>query len=97
LHESEFVEDLIPGSFIKHATEKGGTPHNDLITRNSTIQIDFDAGLSTLLHHHQVESVQILLSFLRLNIAVVALPNEPSFMADDYAKRSRESTKLIFH
>jgi hypothetical protein len=67
LHQSEFAEDLIPGSFIKHATEKGGTPHNDLFTRNSTIQsifrmrplygeIDFDAGLSTLLHHHQSET-----------------------------------------
>ncbi|EXM12924.1 hypothetical protein FOTG_18603 [Fusarium oxysporum f. sp. vasinfectum 25433] len=73
LSQSEFVEDLIPGSFIKHATEKGGTPHNDLFTRNSTIQsmfrmqplygaIDFDAGLSTLLHNYQSETMQILLS-----------------------------------
>ncbi|KAF5256346.1 hypothetical protein FOXYS1_13183 [Fusarium oxysporum] len=108
LHQSEFVEDLIPRSFIKHATEKGGTPQNDLFTRNSTIQstfrmqslydqIYFDAGLSTLLHHHKAETVQILFSFLRLNMAVVALPNKPSFMSDDYAKRNRESTKLVFH
>ena len=58
LHEREFVEDLIPGSSIKHATEQGGIPHNDLFTRNSTIltifrmrppygEIDFDEGLST--------------------------------------------------
>ncbi|KAH7247383.1 uncharacterized protein BKA55DRAFT_571668 [Fusarium redolens] len=108
LNESEFVEDLIPGSFIKHATEKGGTPQNDLFIRNSTIrsifrmqplygQIDFDGGLSMLLHHYQAETVQILLSFLRLNVAVVALPNKPSFMGDDYAKRNRESIKLVFH
>jgi hypothetical protein len=37
LSESEFVEDLIPRSFIKHATEKGGTSHNDLFTQNSAI------------------------------------------------------------
>ncbi|KAK2468105.1 hypothetical protein H9L39_20327 [Fusarium oxysporum f. sp. albedinis] len=108
LHEREYVEDLIPGSFIKHATEKGGTPHNDLFTRNSAIQsifrmrplygeIDFDAGLSTLLHHYQAETVQILLSFLRLNVAVVPLPNKHYAWANDYEKRNRESTKLVFH
>ncbi|EMT67892.1 Chaperone protein DnaJ [Fusarium odoratissimum] len=108
LHEREFVEDLIPGSFIKHATEKGGTPHNDLFTRNSTIQtifrmrplhgeIDFDAGLSTLLHHYQAETVQVLLSFLRLNLAVVPLPNKHCAWSDNYEKRNRESTKLVFH
>ncbi|KAM0364028.1 hypothetical protein ACHAO7_010130 [Fusarium culmorum] len=108
LHEREFVEDLIPRSFIKHATEKGGTAHNDLFTRNSMIQsifhrrplygeIDFDAGLSTLLHHYQAETVQILLSFLRLNVAVVPLPNKHCAWSHDYEKRNRESTKLVFH
>ncbi|KAJ0128909.1 4-O-dimethylallyl-L-tyrosine synthase [Fusarium oxysporum f. sp. albedinis] len=108
LSQSEFVEDLIPGSFIKHATEKGGTPHNDLFTRNSTIQsmfrmqplygaIDFDSGLSTLLHHYQAETLQILLSFLRLNVAVVPLPNKHCATSHDYEKRNRESTKLVFH
>jgi hypothetical protein len=108
LHEREYVEDLIPRSFIKHATEKGGTPHNDLFRRNSTIQtifhmrplygeINFDAGLSTLLHHYQAETVQVLLSFLRLNVAVVPLPNKHCAWSDDYEKRNRESTKLVFH
>ncbi|KAH7169763.1 uncharacterized protein B0J16DRAFT_325632 [Fusarium flagelliforme] len=108
LHEREFVEDLIPGSFIKHVTEKGGTPHNDLFMRNTTIQsifrmrplygeIDFDAGLSTLLHRYQAETVQVLLSFLRLNVAVVPLPNKHCAWANDYEKRNRESTKLVFH
>ncbi|KPA38503.1 chaperone protein [Fusarium langsethiae] len=108
LSQSEFVEDLIPGSFINHATERGGTPHNDLFTRNSTIQtifrmrplygeIDFDAGLSTLLHHYRAETVQILLSLLRLNVAVVPLPNKHCAWSHDYEKRNRESTKLVFH
>ncbi|SCO54301.1 uncharacterized protein FFNC_15446 [Fusarium fujikuroi] len=108
LHEREYVEDLIPRSFIKHATEKGGTPHNDLFTRNSTIQtifrmrplygeIDFDAGVSTLLHRYQAETVQVLLSFLRLNVAIVPLPNKHCAWSHDYEKRNCESTKLVFH
>ncbi|EWZ78416.1 hypothetical protein FOWG_17345 [Fusarium oxysporum f. sp. lycopersici MN25] len=47
LHEREFVEDLIPRSFINHATEKGGTPHNDLFTRNSTIRTNSACDLCT--------------------------------------------------
>lgn len=109
LHQSEPVEDLIPQSFINHATEKGGTPHNGLFMENSTIKaifplrrplynvIDFDTGLSTLLQCHRSETVQILLSFLRLNVAVVALPNRYSYSASDYEKRDRESAKLTFH
>ncbi|RYC79447.1 hypothetical protein BFJ63_vAg17671 [Fusarium oxysporum f. sp. narcissi] len=60
-------------------------------------EIDFDAGLSTLLHHYQAETVQILLSFLRLNVAVVPLPNKHCAWSHDYEKRNSESTKLVFH
>jgi hypothetical protein len=60
-------------------------------------EIDFDAGLSTLLHHYQAEIVQILLSFLRLNVAVVPLPNKYCAWSHDCEKRNRESTKLVFH
>ncbi|KAL7904184.1 hypothetical protein GGI35DRAFT_472570 [Trichoderma velutinum] len=109
LHALESVEDLIPKSFIKHATEKGGTPHNGLFMENSTIKaifplrrplynvIDFDTGLSTLLQCHRSETVQILLSFLRLNVAVVALRNKYGYTSHDYDERNRESTKLTFH
>lgn len=109
LHKSESVEDLIPKSFIKHTTEKGGTPHNGLFMENSIIKaifplrrplynvIDFDKGLSTLLQCHRSETVQILLSFLRLNVAVVALPDKYCYGARDYGKRDCESTKLTFH
>jgi hypothetical protein len=41
--------------------------------------------------------LQILLSFLRLNVAVVALPNKHCATSHDYEKRNRESTKLVFH
>ncbi|KEY64808.1 hypothetical protein S7711_10146 [Stachybotrys chartarum IBT 7711] len=108
LNNSELVENLIPRSFVKHATEKGGLPHNDLFILNSTIRsifcmgplddkINFDAGLSTILHHYQAETVHILFSFLRLNVSVVALPNKHCAMANDYDKRNRNSTKLVFH
>ena len=87
LHKHKCVEDLIPRSFINHATEKGGTPHNNLFTQNSTIQsifqiqplyskLNFNIRLSILLHHYQAKTIQTLLSFLRLNVTVIPLPNK---------------------
>jgi hypothetical protein len=107
LSESEFVDDLIPRSFIKHAMEKGGTPHNDLFTQNSVIQsifrmrplygeINFDAGLSTLFHHYQAETVQTLLSFLRLNVAVVPLPNKHCARSHNYERETANQQNLFF-
>lgn len=74
--EGEPVEDLLPRSFMTTAREKGGTPHNKLFIKNSKIRElfymesrgsgkCFDPGLSVLLHHHQKETVQVLISLLR--------------------------------
>ncbi|KAL5347583.1 hypothetical protein ACLOAV_006991 [Pseudogymnoascus australis] len=82
----EPVEDLIPRSFMRTPEEKGGTLHNDLFLQNVKVQeifkiqpgygsvskrMDFDAGVSRLLQHHPAETVQILLSLMRLPFTAV--------------------------
>jgi len=79
--KDEPVEDLIPRAFMKRPEEKGGTPHNELFLKNEKIQdifqirpgygilserMNFDAGLSVLLNQHPKETVQTLLSLMRI-------------------------------
>lgn len=80
--KDEPVEDLIPRAFMKRPEEKGGTPHNDLFLKNEKIQdvfrirlgygnlsdcMNFDAGLAVLLKQHPKETVQTLLSLMRIS------------------------------
>lgn len=82
IDEKEHVFDLIPRKFVTKPEESGGTPHNKLFLQNKKIQqlfqyenakmysqsqINFDSGLSNLLAKHPAETVQILLSLLRID------------------------------
>jgi hypothetical protein len=77
----EPVEDLIPRSFMQRPEEKGGTPHNDLFFHNTKIweifeirqkgdinsRMNLDRGLAKLLQKYPAETVQTLLSILRMH------------------------------
>jgi hypothetical protein len=77
--KDEPVEDMIPRSFMERPEEKGGTPHNDLFLKNAKVrklfrvhqdyrpELDFDAGVSVLLQRYPAETVQILLSLIRVH------------------------------
>jgi hypothetical protein len=76
--KDEPVEDMIPRPFMERPEEKGGIPHNDLFLRNAKVReifrirqdygivIAFDAGVSVLLQQHPAETVQTLLSLIRV-------------------------------
>jgi hypothetical protein len=83
--KDEPVEDMIPRSFMERPEEKGGTPHNDLFLNNAKVRgifqvhqhyglkMNFDKGLSILLQEHAAETVQTLLSLIRLNSGAIAI------------------------
>ena len=74
--KNEPVEDMIPRPFTE---EKGGTPHNDVFLLNAKVRkifrmrqdyglkMDFDAEVSVLLQQHPAETVQTLLSLMRVS------------------------------
>lgn len=79
--EHEPVEDLIPRAFMKRPEEKGGTPHNGLFYQNAKIQEIFeirrgygdpssrmnpDDGVSRLIQEYPAQTIQTLLSIMRL-------------------------------